>query len=148
MCSLSLKLWSSKLQTRKWNSKVIFEFSSIWPSKFKEVFSINISLCLNNFKSLVPGPAPEWFGRCTGDRTQNITVQPVETILYQYSPDDTNLYHTKKFFNDWGNVKFSISINLVSKVFQWLLTLLKFCLCYIVLHTMNKNVTVSKTKFD
>ena len=47
-----------------------------------------------------------------------------------------------------GNVKFIININLVSKSFHWLLTILKFCLCYKMLQTIYKNVTVSKNQCD
>ena len=36
--------------------------------------------------------------------------------------------------------KFSIIINLVWKVFHWLLMILKFCLCYKMLEIKNKNI--------
>ena len=41
-----------------------------------------------------------------------------------------------------GNVEFNISINLVSKSFHLLLTIIK------MLQTLNKNVTFSKIKCD
>jgi hypothetical protein len=44
--------------------------------------------------------------------------------------------------------RISIGINLVSKIFHWLLKILKFCLCNIMLKTMNEIVTVSKIKCD
>jgi hypothetical protein len=50
-----------------------------------------------------------------------------------------------KYIGSVDNVKLSISINLLSKMFDWLLNILKIWLCYIMLKIMNKNVIVSKT---
>jgi hypothetical protein len=59
---------------------------------------------------LVPGPAPELFGSCTGDRTQNITIDFM-FVIRRILQSVTNTFEMVNNAENLSNVETTFKLN-------------------------------------